>query len=70
MLPYFFSAAHWNYPRYIQSHIIDMQTLLPGTMLTAFLHGEHVVGTKVEHGIQFSWISSVNKRIIVMAEEV
>ena len=42
MVPYFFSAGHWHYARYIVWHLQDMLSSLPSELQDAFLRGEHV----------------------------
>jgi len=42
MLPYFFSAGHWNYARYISWHLIEFQTQLDEEALAMFYMGQHV----------------------------
>ena len=41
MIPYFFAAAHWNYARYIQWHVMDMIKHSPNTG-QFFSDGSHV----------------------------
>ena len=42
MLPYFFAVGHFSYARYGLYYLRCMQRL-PPTLLTRFLHGEHVM---------------------------
>lgn len=41
MLPYFFSAGHIHYARYISWHLLDMQSI-PNDVKKDFLNGAHV----------------------------
>ena len=45
MLPYFFSAGHWNYARDGIAYLSTMENL-PRDLLESFLKGEHVVHLK------------------------
>jgi hypothetical protein len=42
MLPYFFSAGHIHYARYISWHLLEMRYLLPEAARTDFIAGAHV----------------------------
>ena len=45
MIPYFFAAGHWNYARDGIVYLMSMEKL-PGSLMTRFLDGEHVVRVK------------------------
>jgi len=42
MLPYFFSAGHWNYARYGFWYLCEMQGALPDAAKEMFMTGDHV----------------------------